>query len=65
MAGQLAIEATAPAAMLPVVDVALPDPGAAGMSLSLANRDLSGSAHSDVLPLPDGSVCAPPSSPEN
>ncbi|MEQ8589632.1 MAG: hypothetical protein RIB70_07705 [Roseitalea porphyridii] len=65
MAGQLAIEATAPAVMLPVVDVALPDPGVAGMSLMLANRDLSGSTHSDVPPLPDGSVCAPPPRPKN
>lgn len=65
MAGQATVEAIAPADRLPVMEVALPDPGVAGMSLLLANRERSGSAHSQAPPIPDGTVCTPPPRPQD
>ncbi|WP_420409770.1 hypothetical protein [Hoeflea sp.] len=62
MAGQQVIEA---ADRLPVTEVALPDPGVAGMSLLLANREPSGNARSETQSIHQGSVCAPPPRPED
>ncbi|MEQ8307226.1 MAG: hypothetical protein RIA09_11725 [Hoeflea sp.] len=65
MAGQAPVEAAAPADGLPVMEVALPDPGVAGMSLLLANRKHSGSAHSEAQSMPHGTVCTPPPRPQD
>ncbi|WP_422370508.1 hypothetical protein [Hoeflea sp.] len=59
MAGQQSIDPTGPSALLPVTEVALPDPVLAGVSQHLANRE-----HSEMQSMPHGSVCTPPAPPE-